>query len=139
MRTPASSSATGSTEELKLAALNLDSEGADSDGDTEEDNPTDSKRATKPAPLDAKAARKANKAAVKAEARAKRSGGGMVLKECDLCSTERDILFRCTVDESQAWKMVCKRCWPGVSGGVSDGDAAHPHYKYGGTWKLHKR
>lgn len=108
-------------------------------GSSDDDDEQDDRRKSKGPPVDAKAARKANKAAVKAEARAKRSGGGMVLKACDLCSTERDILFRCMIDETKAWKMVCKRCWPGVSGGISDGDAAHPHYHYGGTWKLHKR
>jgi hypothetical protein len=35
--------------------------------------------------------------------------------------------------------QVCGRCWQGVSGGVVDGDAAHPHYRYGGLWRnLHK-
>ena len=34
---------------------------------------------------------------------------------------------------------VCGRCWRDVSGGVVDGDEAHPHYRYGGLWRnLHK-
>jgi len=44
-------------------------------------------------------------------------------------------LCRCMVDESRAWRMVCTKCWPGVSGGVEDGDEDHPHYRYGGIWK----
>jgi len=31
--------------------------------------------------------------------------------------------------------MMCGKCWKGASGGVPDGDAAHPHYRYGGLWK----
>lgn len=27
--------------------------------------------------------------------------------------------------------MVCGKCWRGVSGGVVDGDANHPHYRRG--------
>ena len=38
-------------------------------------------------------------------------------------------------DETKAWRMVCGKCWRGVSGGVVDGDKAHPHYRYGGLWK----
>lgn len=56
-------------------------------------------------------------------------------KPCHICSKQVDLLIRCQVDESQAWKMVCGSCWKGVSGGVTDGDANHPHYKYGGLWK----
>ena len=46
-----------------------------------------------------------------------------------------DLLIRCTVDESGKWNMMCGKCWRGASGGVADGDADHPHYKYGGLWK----
>ena len=28
-----------------------------------------------------------------------------------------------------------RRCWNNVSGGVPDGDAKHPDYRYGGLWK----
>lgn len=31
--------------------------------------------------------------------------------------------------------QACGRCWREVSGGVPDGDAAHPHYRYGGLWR----
>lgn len=31
--------------------------------------------------------------------------------------------------------MVCGKCWNDVSGGVVDGDNAHPYYRYGGLWK----
>lgn len=35
--------------------------------------------------------------------------------------------------------MACGTCWRKASGGVSDGDAAHPHYCYGGLWKNKSR
>lgn len=56
-------------------------------------------------------------------------------KTCDVCTKRVDLLIRCTVDASREWKMVCRKCWDGVSGGVTDGDAQHPHYTYGGLWK----
>ena len=36
-------------------------------------------------------------------------------------------------------KMVCGKCWNSVSGGVVDGDTAHPYYKYGGLWKNRRK
>lgn len=82
--------------------------------------------------------RKAAKKAAKAARRAKRQGEApaeMGQKSCDLCSKGANLLVRCQIDETKAWKMVCGKCWNGVSGGVPDGDAAHPHYRYGGLWK----
>ena len=50
------------------------------------------------------------------------------------------LLYRCRIDASRAWRFVCPACWPGVSGGVTDGNrATHPWYAYGGTWKYFKR
>jgi hypothetical protein len=92
--------------------------------------------------LDEKALRKQHKEAVKAqkrERRLKRMGQAsedVGRKPCDLCGKQVDLLIRCTVDETQQFKMVCGKCWPGVSGGVPDGvSATHPHYRYGGLWK----
>ncbi|KAL4436549.1 hypothetical protein ABPG75_003688 [Micractinium tetrahymenae] len=89
--------------------------------------------------------RKARKEAVKASKaarRAQREGAAdedVGRKPCDLCSQPKDTLIRCQIDESQKWHMVCGRCWRDVSGGVVDGDATHPHYRYGGLWRnLHK-
>ena len=56
-------------------------------------------------------------------------------KPCDLCSRPVDLLIRCMVDGTSGWRMVCGRCWKGVSGGVVDGDEEHPEYRYGGLWK----
>jgi hypothetical protein len=91
---------------------------------------------------DKKALRKQHKDAVKAqkrERRLKRMGNAssdVGRKPCDLCDRNVDLLIRCTVDESQKFKMVCGKCWPNVSGGVPDGvSATHPHYRYGGLWK----
>eukprot|EP01024_Parvocaulis_polyphysoides_P044272 TRINITY_DN40761_c0_g2_i1.p2 TRINITY_DN40761_c0_g2~~TRINITY_DN40761_c0_g2_i1.p2 ORF type:complete len:162 (-),score=23.48 TRINITY_DN40761_c0_g2_i1:177-662(-) len=90
-----------------------------------------------------KAARKAAAKLQKAEKRAKKQGLGdprIGQKDCDLCHKGRDLLIRCQIDETQKWHMVCGRCWRKVSGGVVDGDSAHPHYRYGGLWKnLHKQ
>lgn len=90
---------------------------------------------------DPRTARKAAKKAAKAERRAKRQGTldyhGQ--KDCDVCGKSVDLLIRCTIDVSGQWKMVCGKCWHGVSGGVVDGDAQHPHYRYGGLWKNRAR
>lgn len=84
--------------------------------------------------------RKAARKVVKAAAREKRSADPKdQRKPCELCQQPQVLLYRCRIDASAVWRMVCPVCWPGVSGGVADGDAAHPHYRYGGTWKLFKR
>ena len=95
--------------------------------------------------------RKANKKAVKASKRSKRAGGGGGdgegvaaeqnnnddgRKSCDGCGKRVDLLIRCQDDGSKRWKMLCGgKCWKNASGGVPDGDADHPHYRYGGLWK----
>jgi len=89
-----------------------------------------------------KAERKAMKKAKKAERRAQREGRGDPTagqKQCDMCSKSVDMLIRCTYDESLQWKMVCGKCWNTASGGVVDGDAKHPYYRYGGLWKNRRR
>jgi ZPR1 zinc finger protein len=84
-------------------------------------------------------ARKEAKRAKKAERRAQRQGKGdpdAGKKSCDLCSKHVNLLIRCLHEEGQVdWSMVCGKCWHQVSGGVPDGDANHPHYRYGGLWK----
>ena len=66
--------------------------------------------------------------------------GSEVFKECDLCTKRQPLLYRCQIDATRAWKFVCPSCWPGVSGGIADGNReTHPHYRYGGTWKYFKR
>lgn len=61
-------------------------------------------------------------------------------KPCDICGTEVDILIRCRTDSSRIWRMVCTdSCWKQVSGGVTDGDDAHPYYQYGGLWKNRRK
>jgi len=60
-------------------------------------------------------------------------------KNCDRCSKgEQDVLIRCSCKEWQGWKLVCGKCWKDVSGGVPDGDADHPDYRYGGLWRFRK-
>jgi len=91
--------------------------------------------------MTAKEKRKASKKAAKAARRAQREGRGDPTagnKPCHLCDKSVDLLIRCQVDASLEWKMVCK-CWHSVSGGVVDGDAAHPYYRYGGLWKNRRR
>eukprot|EP00931_Biecheleriopsis_adriatica_P101293 TRINITY_DN76463_c0_g1_i1.p1 TRINITY_DN76463_c0_g1~~TRINITY_DN76463_c0_g1_i1.p1 ORF type:complete len:307 (-),score=62.13 TRINITY_DN76463_c0_g1_i1:17-937(-) len=90
--------------------------------------------------VDKKTARRQRKQALKAERRAKRAQSSEEAiaakrKPCDLCSKPVDLLVRCTCDSSQQWRMLCGKCWKGASGGVPDGDADHPYYRYGGLWK----
>merc|ERR1712194_874393 len=84
-------------------------------------------------------ARKEHKQDVKAERRKQRACSPDALaekkKSCDSCARKVDLLIRCTCDESGAWRMLCGKCWKDASGGVPDGDADHPHYRYGGLWK----
>jgi len=89
---------------------------------------------------DARSARKERKAALKAAKRERRAQSPQdkadaKRKPCDKCSRRVDLLIRCRIDISQKWFMLCGRCWKDASGGVPDGDAEHPHYKYGGLWK----
>jgi len=91
-----------------------------------------------PSLMDAKAQRKAEKKRKKTERRAQREGRGDPTagqKQCTVCSKSVNLLIRCTYDKSGEWGMVCGKCWNDVSGGVVDGDNAHPHYRYGGLWK----
>lgn len=88
--------------------------------------------------IDARTARKDSKKAAKAEKRAKREGRAPATtgqKLCDVCASGVDLLVRCRIDATRDWKLVCGKCWKDVSGGIADGDAAHPHYRYGGLWK----
>lgn len=85
---------------------------------------------------DPRSARKLAKKQAKAVKRAKRQGTIVTgQKTCTVCSKNCDLLIRCQINASQSWHMVCGTCWKDVSGGVVDGDADHPHYKYGGLWK----
>lgn len=88
-----------------------------------------------PEVLTEKELKKQRKKEAKEAKRAKREGNNLSLKPCDLCHRDRDLLIRCQIDTSLNWLMVCGKCWKVVSGGVADGDAAHPHYRYGGLWK----
>ena len=105
-------------------------------GDADDDDATAVSSASDEAP--AMSARKLAKKAAKAERRAKREGTASKetgRKACDLCESSVNMLIRCRTDETKKWRMVCGKCWTGVSGGVTDGDAAHPHYAYGGLWR----
>lgn len=88
-----------------------------------------------PEALMEKELKRLRKKAAKETRRGKREGKGLSLKPCNLCGRDRDLLIRCQIDTSLNWFMVCGKCWKDVSGGVADGDAAHPHYRYGGLWK----
>ena len=79
--------------------------------------------------------RKQAKKLAKQKRRAQREGRGdpsAGQKQCDVCAKSVDLLIRCTIDQTEGWKMVCGKCWNCVSGGVVDGDTAHPYYRYGG-------
>ena len=89
----------------------------------------------------AKSERAKHKASVKAQKASRRArlefNGDPTSgqKSCDECSVLVNELIRCQTDASKRWRMVCGKCWVKVSGGVVDGDAEHPFYRYGGLWK----
>ena len=85
-----------------------------------------------------RAKHKAKVKAQKAERRARLEFNGDPTsgqKPCDECEKMVNELIRCQTDATKRWRMVCGKCWVQVSGGVVDGDAEHPHYRYGGLWK----
>lgn len=132
-----------SDEVLKLLQLDLEFTSS-VDSDIEDDAEKDSARSDKPQlpknseEFGEKALRKQRRKEVKAERRRKREGNAdpnVGRKPCTVCSKQSDLLVRCMIDESRDWNMVCGRCWKDVSGGVVDGDIAHPFYRYGGLWK----
>lgn len=96
-----------------------------------------------PMPADnSRAARKARKKELKAMRRRIREGKAdsyVGQKQCTRCQKSSDLLVRCRIDSTRTWHMVCGKCWNIVSGGVADGDKAHPNYQYGGLWKNLKR
>ena len=88
-------------------------------------------------PQERKAARKERKLAAKA-AKAGRCAVGR--KPCEFCNRQEcEELIRCCAAEWQGWRLVCGSCWAAVSGGVPDGDASHPRYRYGGFWRFRKQ
>ena len=82
--------------------------------------------------------RKERKRLAKQNRRDRRAGNFDNRKECQVCAKRVDTTIRCTIDASQEWTHVCGKCWHDVSGGVTDGDARHPHYRYGGLWRNRK-
>lgn len=102
-------------------------------------------RAAKPAPTarrrgESPEEKRARKAAAREAKAAKRQGGdahaAAAAKPCQGCGAASDLLVRCqTAESAGSWVMLCGKCWRNASGGVVDGDAAHPHYRYGGLWK----
>mmetsp|Transcript_8833 Transcript_8833/g.18519 ORF Transcript_8833/g.18519 Transcript_8833/m.18519 type:complete len:301 (-) Transcript_8833:132-1034(-) len=121
-------------DEIEIASLFQERLGLDDDEQsTASQSSTESGEA-----MDAKARRKAEKKRKKAERRAQREGRGdpsAGQKHCTICTKSVNLLIRCTYDKSGEWGMVCGKCWKDVSGGVVDGDANHPYYRYGGVWK----
>jgi hypothetical protein len=98
------------------------------------------RRAAKAGGEAARAARKGARRAAKAAAAAARAAPAEAsFRPCHLCAGAHPLLVRCRMDASGAWRFVCGRCWVTVSGGGTDGDAAHPHYRYGGEWRAFKR
>ncbi len=87
----------------------------------------------------AKALRKQRAKEMKESRRLKREGkAGQECgsKTCESCGKSADLLIRCQHKGTQGkWQLVCGDCWKKASGGVVDGDADHPDYRYGGLWK----
>lgn len=123
----------------QLQGLHCDEDSEDiSESDHELDNTNDTTTTIMSTKDQAREERKKAKKLAKAKRRAERQGKGdpsAGQKQCDVCSKSVDLLIRCTIDESQSWKLVCGKCWNDVSGGVVDGDSSHPFYRYGGLWK----
>ena len=91
--------------------------------------------------------RKAQKRNAKVEQRAKRAGdvppatagSSLGSNPCSECGCSVDLLVRCQhAGSDEKWAMLCGKCWKKASGGVADGDAEHPQYRYGGLWKNRK-
>jgi hypothetical protein len=118
--------------EETLANVDIDS---DAPKQWESDGSDEQHQHQQQGPLDPRAARKAAKKQRKMERRAQLSDPSRGQKKCALCDKSVNLLIRCTIDETATWKMACGSCWNKVSGGVADGDADHPHYRYGGLWK----
>eukprot|EP00751_Fragilariopsis_kerguelensis_P045758 CAMPEP_0170994960 /NCGR_PEP_ID=MMETSP0736-20130129/11285_1 /TAXON_ID=186038 /ORGANISM="Fragilariopsis kerguelensis, Strain L26-C5" /LENGTH=236 /DNA_ID=CAMNT_0011420979 /DNA_START=491 /DNA_END=1201 /DNA_ORIENTATION=+ len=125
-------------EEEKEATSGMEGEILDdsNDDDDDDDEKAVSEKEQK------KVSRKQRKEAVKLkkqQRRLKREGKTspeVGRKACDVCTTEVDMLIRCTIDATQSYKMVCGKCWTSVSGGITDGNSiTHPYYTYGGVWK----
>lgn len=100
-------------------------------------------------------ARKEEIKAQKADKRARREGhvpDDYGQKPCNICKQQKDLLIRqgdrsshfiikqvlrlsmlmpvrCQIDKTETWHMVCGKCWRTVSGGIVDGDDAHPDYR----------
>lgn len=53
-------------------------------------------------------------------------------KPCGTCQVVATKLYRCQLDASKNWQLICKTCWDTLSPG-------NPLYRYGGTWKAVKR
>jgi hypothetical protein len=85
--------------------------------------------------------KRVRKAAVREAKAARRRGDDPLAssKPCGGCAEASDLLVRCQADSSGEWRMLCGACWAKASGGVVDGDTAHPHYRYGGLWKSKAR
>eukprot|EP00928_Gymnodinium_smaydae_P088543 TRINITY_DN72613_c0_g1_i1.p1 TRINITY_DN72613_c0_g1~~TRINITY_DN72613_c0_g1_i1.p1 ORF type:complete len:296 (-),score=57.29 TRINITY_DN72613_c0_g1_i1:230-1117(-) len=79
--------------------------------------------------------RRERQQALRAQRRQPQEQAATKQKPCDMCDRMVDLLIRCTYDDSLQWRMVCGRCWKKASGGMPDGDADHPNYRYGGLWK----
>lgn len=78
---------------------------------------------------------KNHKKQVKLLNKAKRAGEVDIgSKQCDICQNMRDVLVRCTIDETCQYKMVCTRgCWQKISGNTIDGsEDKEDYYRYGG-------
>lgn len=106
--------------------------------DPQFDDETDEVKYVDGLEFDSRSVKKAVKKLAKKEKRLKREGKAdpcISQRPCNICSKQVDLLIRCQVDARREWKMVCGKCWHGVSGGVTDGDPDHPYYRYGGLWK----
>merc|ERR1712136_636272 len=109
-----------------VAHTNVSSDLWEEQGSLENEESTSGSRADRP---------RARKQAMKEQQCSQRHDVMSKRKPCHICEVHVDLLIRCKCDATLEWRMLCGRCWTKASGGVPDGDVAHPHYRYGGLWK----
>ncbi len=54
-------------------------------------------------------------------------------KECDICSSSTDKLFRCRYNHKKAWVFLCQTCLTKIKIEFSES------YQYGGTKKIKQK
>ena len=54
-------------------------------------------------------------------------------KQCHVCMTNSDVLYRCRYDIAKTWYFLCEQCLKNIKNEYQES------YQYGGTWKAVKK